>query len=148
MAKIVVRLRGNGADYDVFTEPSIPVLDVVRAQLGLQGAKEGCGTGDCGACSMLFDGNPFTSYLMIVPDAEGHEITTIEGLGHHGAMHPVQKASAESGALSCGLVHPRPDYLGGRTPGSELESDVRGNPVCSFRESLPMHWLYQTVWGH
>jgi len=106
MAKVIVRLRVNGHDYEVFTEPNRPLLDVVRDELGLQGAKEGCGTGDCGACSMLFDGNPVTSCLVIVPEAEGHEITTIEGLERNGEMHPVQRAFAESGALSCGYCIP------------------------------------------
>jgi len=106
MAKQVVRLRVNGYNYEVLTEPSRPLLDVVREDLGLSGAKEGCGTGDCGACTMHFDGQPVTSCLVLVPEAEGHDVTTIEGIARDGELHPVQKAFIEHGALSCGYCIP------------------------------------------
>lgn len=106
MAKQVVRLRVNGYTYEVLTEPSRPLLDVVREDLGLSGSKEGCGTGDCGACTMLFDGQPITSCLVLVPEAEGHEVTTVEGIAGGGELHPVQKAFIEHGALSCGYCIP------------------------------------------
>jgi len=106
MAKQVVRLRVNGFTYEVLTEPNRPLLDVVRDDLGLTGAKEGCGTGDCGACTMLFNGNPVTSCLVLVPDAEGADITTVEGVASDGELHPVQKAFIEHGALSCGYCIP------------------------------------------
>jgi aerobic carbon-monoxide dehydrogenase small subunit len=106
MAKQIVRLRVNGYGYEVLTEPNRPLLDVVREDLGLSGAKEGCGTGDCGACTMLFDGQPITSCLMLVPDAEGHDVVTVEGIARDGELHPVQKAFIEYGALSCGYCIP------------------------------------------
>ena len=106
MAKQIVHLKVNGFTYEVLTEPSRPLLDVVRDDLGLTGSKEGCGTGDCGACTMHLDGNPVTSCLVIVPDAQGHEITTIEGLAKDGELHPVQKAFVEYGALQCGYCIP------------------------------------------
>ncbi len=106
MAKQIVHLKVNGFTYEVLTEPSRPLLDVVRDDLGLTGSKEGCGTGDCGACTMHLDGNPVTSCLVIVPDAQGHEITTIEGLAKDGELHPVQKAFVEYGALQCGYGIP------------------------------------------
>jgi len=106
MPKQIVRLRVNSYDYELLTEPNRPLLDVVREDLGLTGAKEGCGTGDCGACTMMFDGNPITSCLMLVPDAEGHEIVTVEGIARGDELHPVQKAFIENGALSCGYCIP------------------------------------------
>ena len=106
MAKQIVRLRVNGYSYEVLTEPSRPLLDVIREDLGLSGSKEGCGTGDCGACTMLFDGQPITACLMLAPEGEGHEITTVEGIARDGELHPVQKAFIAYGALSCGYCIP------------------------------------------
>lgn len=106
MAKQIVRLMVNGYSYEVLVEASRSLLDVVREDLGLTGSKEGCGTGDCGACTMHLDGNPITACLMIAPDAEGHEVTTIEGLAKDGQLHPVQKAFIEYGALQCGYCIP------------------------------------------
>lgn len=106
MAKQIVRLRVNGYSYEVLTEPSRPLLDVVRDDLGLTGTKEGCGTGDCGACTMFMNGEPVTSCLVIAPDAEGYEITTIEGLAKDGKLHPVQQAFIDHGALQCGYCIP------------------------------------------
>jgi aerobic carbon-monoxide dehydrogenase small subunit len=106
MAKQVFHLHINGSHYDVFTEPNRPLLDVVREDLGLTGSKEGCGTGDCGACTMLFDGRPVTSCLTIVGDAEGIDVTTVEGIAKDGELHPVQKAFIEYGALQCGFCIP------------------------------------------
>lgn len=106
MAKQIFRLNLNGRTYEVFTEPNRPLLDVVREDLGFTGSKEGCGTGDCGACTMLIDGNPVTTCLMLVGEAEGKEITTIEGLAKNGELHPVQKAFIEYGAIQCGYCTP------------------------------------------
>ncbi|MBM2827273.1 MAG: (2Fe-2S)-binding domain protein [Dehalococcoidia bacterium] len=106
MAKQIFHLRVNGRDYEVYTEPNRPLLEVVREELGLTGSKEGCGTGDCGACTMLFDGRIVTSCLSLVGEAEGVEVTTIEGIAKDGELHPVQKAFVEHGALQCGFCIP------------------------------------------
>jgi carbon-monoxide dehydrogenase small subunit len=106
MSGVHVTTTINGDEVDFVCPADETLLDALRNRLGLTGAKEGCGTGDCGACTMLLDGNPITSCLMIVPDAEGHEITTIEGIAHDGELHPVQKAFIEHGALSCGYCIP------------------------------------------
>ncbi len=106
MAKQSFRLKVNGSDYEVFTEPNRPLLDVVREDLGLTGSKEGCGTGDCGACTMLLDGSPVTSCLVLVGEAEDRDITTVEGIAKNGQLHPVQAAFVEFGALQCGFCIP------------------------------------------
>ncbi|MEZ4504120.1 MAG: (2Fe-2S)-binding protein [Dehalococcoidia bacterium] len=106
MTKQVFTLRVNGRDHDVFSEPNRTLLDVVRDELHLTGAKEGCGTGDCGACTMLIDGRNVTTCLMLAPDAVGREITTIEGLAEGEQLHPVQQAFIDNGGVQCGFCIP------------------------------------------
>lgn len=106
MPKQVFQLRVNGRDHQVFVEPSRCLHDVIRDELGLTGTKEGCGTGDCGACTIWLDGAPVTSCLVLVGEAEKAEITTIEGIARDGELHPVQRAFVEHGALQCGFCTP------------------------------------------
>jgi len=106
MARIGYTLRVNDEDYEVFAEPSLTLLEVVRDELRLTGAKEGCGTGDCGACTMLLDGENVTACLVLAADGQGHEITTIEGLAVGGRLHPLQQAFIDHGALQCGFCIP------------------------------------------
>ncbi len=79
---------------------------MVREQLALTGSKEGCGTGDCGACSMIVDGKLITSCLMLAPEADGSEVLTIEGLARNGELHPVQQSFIEAGGVQCGFCTP------------------------------------------
>ena len=104
--KLVVNYRINGRSYDAYVEPNRTLLEVVRDDLRLTGAKEGCGTGDCGACSMIVNGKLITSCLMLAPQADGAEITTIEGLATDGRLHPVQQAFLDHGAVQCGFCIP------------------------------------------
>jgi carbon-monoxide dehydrogenase small subunit len=104
--KLVVKFKVNGRQQEAYTAPNRTLLEVVRDDLRLTGAKEGCGTGDCGACSMVVDGRLITSCLMLAPQAEGCEITTIEGLAHDGELHPVQQAFIDKGAVQCGFCIP------------------------------------------
>jgi aerobic carbon-monoxide dehydrogenase small subunit len=106
MAKIAYTLRVNGDDYEVFAEPSLTLLEVVRDELRLTGAKEGCGTGDCGACTMHLDSENVTSCLVLAADAQDRTVTTIEGLAGTGALHPLQQAFIDHGALQCGFCIP------------------------------------------
>ena len=106
MAKQVFNLHVNGRDYDVYSEPNRTLLEVVRDELRFTGAKEGCGTGDCGACTMHVDGKAVTSCLMLAPDAEGRDIRTIEGLARDGQLHPLQQAFIDHGAVQCGFCIP------------------------------------------
>ena len=99
-------LRVNGRDVQVRSPGSARLLDVLREELGLTGAKEGCGKGECGACAVLMDGQLVNSCLVLLCQAEGHEITTIEGLAPDGRVHPLQEAFAEAGAVQCGFCIP------------------------------------------
>ena len=134
MQKLEVRLTINGQPYEAYIEPNRTLLEVVRDELRLTGAKEGCGTGDCGACSMIVNGRLVTSCLMLAPQADGAEITTIEGLAQDGRLHPVQKAFIEKGAVQCGFCIPGM-ILAGKTlldrnphPGEdEIREAIAGN---------------------
>ncbi|HEY8490434.1 MAG TPA: (2Fe-2S)-binding protein [Dehalococcoidia bacterium] len=106
MAKQLITFRINGERQEVATEPNRTLLELVRDDLRLTGAKEGCGTGDCGACSMIVDGRLVTSCLMLAPEADGAEILTIEGLAEDGRLHPLQEAFIQHGALQCGFCIP------------------------------------------
>ncbi len=106
MEKLVVRYTINGRPHEAYIPPNRTLLEVVRDELRLTGAKEGCGTGDCGACSMIVNGRLVTSCLMLAPQADGAEITTIEGLAQDGQLHPVQQAFIEKGAVQCGFCIP------------------------------------------
>jgi len=106
MRKMEVNYTINGRKYDAYIEPNRTLLEVVRDELRLTGAKEGCGTGDCGACSMIVSGKLVTSCLMLAPQASGDEITTIEGLADGATLHPVQKAFIDKGAVQCGFCIP------------------------------------------
>ena len=106
MAKQIFSLKVNGDSYEVFVEPNKCLHEVIRDDIGLTGTKEGCGTGDCGACTLWFDGVPVTSCLSLVGEGVGIEITTIEGIAKNGELHPVQKAFVEHGALQCGFCIP------------------------------------------
>jgi carbon-monoxide dehydrogenase small subunit len=102
-----IRLIVNGQPYEVAVKPSDSLLHVLRDKLGLKGTKNGCNVGDCGACTVLIDGKPVRSCLMLAVKARGKEITTIEGLADaNGALHPLQKAFVEHGAIQCGFCTP------------------------------------------
>jgi len=97
----------NGREYGLDLDPTKRLLDVLRDDLGLTGTKEGCGMGECGACTVLIDGKPVNSCLVLVGSVDGHEVLTIEGLAKpDAAMHPVQQAFVEQGAIQCGFCTP------------------------------------------
>ena len=106
MAKMILNLNVNGDSYEVLTEPARTLLEVVRDDLRLTGSKEGCGTGDCGACSMIVDGKLVTSCLMLAPEAQGQSVVTIEGIAGNDGLHPLQAAFVEHGAVQCGFCIP------------------------------------------
>lgn len=106
MRKVAIRLKVNGSDYALEVPAHKTLLQVLREDLDLMGTKEGCGEGECGACTVLVNGRPVTSCLMLAAQADGKEITTIEGLAAGGELHPLQKAFIEHGAVQCGYCSP------------------------------------------
>jgi aerobic carbon-monoxide dehydrogenase small subunit len=106
MSKIHVTATVNGDAAEFLTDPGTTLLDALRDELGLTGSKEGCGSGDCGACSILVDGRLVCSCLMLAAEAEGHRIETIEGLAQGSELHPLQQKFLEHAALQCGFCTP------------------------------------------
>jgi carbon-monoxide dehydrogenase small subunit len=106
MSAIHVSTKINGDVVDYVCEADETLLDVLRNRLGLTGAKEGCSTGDCGACSVTIDGRLACSCLVLGAEAEGHEIGTIEGMADGEELHPLQRKFLEHAALQCGICTP------------------------------------------
>ena len=106
MSKIHVTTTVNGEPAEFLCEPQDSMLDVLRDQLKLTGSKEGCGSGDCGACSITLDGRLVCSCLMLGVEAEGHSIGTIEGVANGDVLHPIQQKFLEHAALQCGFCTP------------------------------------------
>jgi 4-hydroxybenzoyl-CoA reductase subunit alpha len=104
--ELLVRLEVNGEPRAVAVRPNATLLATLRNDLGLTGAKRGCGTGDCGACTVLLDGEPAASCLTLAVAAEGRRITTIESVAAAGELHPLQKAFVKHGAMQCGFCTP------------------------------------------
>jgi carbon-monoxide dehydrogenase small subunit len=96
----------NGDAVEFVCEPEESLLDVLRDRLALTGAKEGCGTGDCGACSVMLDDRLVCSCLVLGAEAEGRSIQTIEGMAAHGELHPLQRKFLDHAALQCGICTP------------------------------------------
>ena len=116
----------NGSAVLIEADPARRALDVLREDLGLTGTKEGCGQGECGACSIIVDGVVKLSCLMTAAQLEGREIVTIEGVAADGELHPVQAAFVEHGAVQCGFC----------TPGMVISAVnfLEGNPEPSREE--------------
>ena len=106
MAKHLVRFTVNDEAVEVLVQPWETLLEAVRERLGLTGSKEGCGTGDCGACTVHLDGEPVASCLVLALQARERAVRTIEGLGRADAMHPLQDAFVRHGVVQCGFCIP------------------------------------------
>lgn len=106
MNKLQVSTQINGERMEFLCEPQQSMLDVLRDNLRLTGTKEGCATGDCGACSILLDGHLVCSCLMLAAESSGRELTTIEGIGRGQELHPIQQKFLEHAALQCGICTP------------------------------------------
>jgi carbon-monoxide dehydrogenase small subunit len=104
--KISLQLKVNGRDYTVMVAANARLLDVLRDELMLTGTKEGCGIGECGACTVIMDGQAVNSCLVLAAAAAGKEIITIEGLEQDGRLHPLQEAFIRHNALQCGFCTP------------------------------------------
>ena len=106
MSKLHVTTTLNGEPAEFLCDASESLLDVLRDGLGMTGTKEGCGSGDCGACSVILDGRVVCSCLVLGAEAEGRAITTVEGLAKGDALHPLQRKFLEHAALQCGFCTP------------------------------------------
>jgi len=106
MAKLHISTTINGEPTEYLCAPDETMLDVLRNGLGLTGSKEGCGSGDCGACSITMDGRLVCACLVLAAEAEGSEIDTIEGMADGEALHPLQQKFLEMAALQCGICTP------------------------------------------
>ena len=106
MSKIHVETTVNGDAVEFLCEPEDTLLDALRDRLRLTGSKEGCGTGDCGACSVMVDGRLVCSCLMLGAEAAGREIETIEGVADGDRLHPIQQIFLDHAALQCGICTP------------------------------------------
>lgn len=104
--KQTINLNVNGNRYEVDVDERRTLLEVLRDNLGLTGTKKGCNEGECGACTVLLNGKPITSCLVLAIEAQGKDILTIEGLAKDGIMHPLQQAFMEQGAFQCGFCTP------------------------------------------
>jgi aerobic carbon-monoxide dehydrogenase small subunit len=106
MAKYHVSTTVNGDPVEFLCEPDQTLLDVLRDELQLTGSKEGCGSGDCGACSVMLDDRLVCSCLVLAPEAEGRSVDTIEGMANGEELHPLQAKFLEHAALQCGICTP------------------------------------------
>ncbi len=106
MPKIHVTASINGDETEFLCEPEQTLLDVLRDELAMTGSKEGCSSGDCGACSVMLDGRLVCSCLVLGAEAEGREVTTIEGMAVGEQLHPLQQKFLEHAALQCGICTP------------------------------------------
>ena len=106
MKTVTITTTVNGERFTRSVPVNMTLVEFIRDELHLNGTKEGCDEGECGACTILFDGHPFNSCLVLAAEADGHEITTIEGMAHDGRLHPIQQAFLEVGAVQCGYCTP------------------------------------------
>ena len=104
--KKLIQLTVNDRDIEIAVEPNTTLTDLIRYELGLTGTKKGCETGDCGACTVLLDGLPVNSCLVLAVQANGCTVKTIESLETDAGLHPVQDAFVEHGAIQCGFCSP------------------------------------------
>jgi aerobic carbon-monoxide dehydrogenase small subunit len=106
MAKIAVTLKVNGEEKELLIKEDALLIDVLRDEINYTGTKRGCGEGECGTCTVLIDGRPVNSCLVIAALVQGKEITTIEGVGMPENLHPIQQAFVNEGAIQCGFCTP------------------------------------------
>lgn len=132
--KVNVKVTVNGRVYERMVEPRMLLVDFIRHELGLTGTHVGCEHGVCGTCTVLFDGAPVRSCLMFAPQANGHEVRTVESLGTMEKLHPIQEAFMEAHGAQCGFCTPGmmmsalPFLEENRNPtDEEIREEVAGN---------------------
>jgi aerobic carbon-monoxide dehydrogenase small subunit len=102
----IIHIKLNGEPVEALVQDNRTMLDFLRKNMGLTGTKKGCEEGECGACTILMNGMPINSCIMLAVEADGQEITTIEGVSKNGELNPIQKAFIEKWALQCGFCTP------------------------------------------
>ncbi len=126
--KKLIKLTVNDREHEIAVEPNLTLTNLIRYELGLTGTKKGCETGDCGACTVLLDGIPVNSCLVLAVQANGRKVETIEGLETEKGLHPLQDAFVEKGAIQCGFCSPgmilSAKHLLDKNPNPE-DSDIR-----------------------
>lgn len=113
----------NGRDYELQVKPWSTLLEILRDDLGLTGTKEGCGAGECGACTVIMEGKAVNACLILAVETNGKKITTIEGLADGDILHPIQEAFLEVGGMQCGFCTP------GMILSAKVLLDVNNNPT-------------------
>ncbi|MCX5806620.1 MAG: (2Fe-2S)-binding protein [Proteobacteria bacterium] len=113
----------NGRDYGLQIKPWSTLLEILRDDLGLTGTKEGCNAGECGACTIIMEGKAVNACLVLAAEANGKEITTIEGLADGDKLHPIQEAFLEAGGMQCGFCTP------GMILSAKVLLDANNNPT-------------------
>ncbi|MEW6750244.1 MAG: (2Fe-2S)-binding protein [Candidatus Latescibacterota bacterium] len=131
MSKVHVQARINGEALEFLCEPRQSLLEVLREELGFTGTKEGCNDGNCGACSVIMDGILVNSCLVLAVEAQGREITTVEGIATPDGLHPLQQKFLEHAALQCGICTP------GFLVAAKALLDANPDPT----EHQVRHWL-------
>ncbi len=106
MDKVRIRIKVNGDWVEAYVKPYQTLLEFLREELGLTGTKEGCGVGECGACTVILNGEPVKSCLVLAVEADGADVRTIEGMTSSGKLHPIQEAFIKTGAVQCGFCTP------------------------------------------
>jgi len=104
--KRLINITVNQKKYELAVETNMTLADMLRDELKLTGTKKGCGLGECGACTVLLDGSPVSSCLVLAVEADNREVTTIEGIETEKGLHPIQQAFVEKGAIQCGFCTP------------------------------------------
>ncbi|MBA4392006.1 MAG: (2Fe-2S)-binding protein [Desulfobacca sp.] len=132
--KKMITLNVNNQEYDLVIPVNRTLTQVLRENLRLTGTKQGCSVGDCGSCTVLLDGAPVNSCLVLAVEAEGHRVETIEGLSEDGKLHPIQEAFVEKGGIQCGFCSPgmilSAKILLDKNPsptGTEIREAISGN---------------------
>lgn len=131
MPRTIVQTRLNGSEIDFLAEPRQSLLEILRDELGLTGAKEGCNNGNCGACSVMLNGRLVNSCCVLGVEIEGGDVQTIEGVAQGEKLHPLQQAFLEEAALQCGIC----------TPGFIIASKALLDSEPNPDEHRVRHWL-------
>ncbi len=139
--KILVQCVVNGEEVAEYVDPRESLLDMLRNHLGLTSVKRGCEVGECGACTVIIDGETIDSCIYLAVWAEGKNIRTLEGLEKNGELTRIQEAFIEEGAVQCGFCTPGFIYVGNGSSGAGKRTDQRRNQEKNVRKSLPLHWI-------